>query len=66
MRYDIFTNLKMNKHGIRPCVIIQTGEEGNIVKIDRCHDKLLVAAYRHGYEGLIQEQWFNYTEIAVW
>jgi hypothetical protein len=65
MRYDTFKNLKMNKQGIRPCVIIQTGEEGNIVKVDKYHDRLLVVPMRHGYIN-IQEQWFNYTEIAIW
>ena len=65
MRYDTFKNLKMNKQGIRPCFIIQTGEEGNIVKVDKYHDRLLVVAMRHGYIN-IQEQWFNYTEIAIW
>ena len=64
MRYDTFKNLKMNKQGIRPCVIIQTGEEGDIVKVDKNHDRLLVVVMRHGY--IIQEQWFNYTEIAIW
>lgn len=55
----------MNKQGIRPCVIIQTGEEGDIVKVDKYHDRLLVVAMRHGYIN-IQKQWFNYTEIAIW
>lgn len=65
MRYETFKNLKMNKQGIRPCVIIQTGEEGYIVKVDKYHDRLLVVAMRHGYINT-QEQWFNYTEIAIW
>ena len=65
MRYDSFKKLKMNKQGIRPCVIIQTGEEGNIVEIDRYHDRLRVVAKRHGFTCM-QEQWFNYTEIEVW
>lgn len=55
----------MNKQGTRPCVIIQTGEEGYIVKVDKYHDRLLVVVMRHGYIN-IQEQWFNYTEIAIW
>lgn len=55
----------MNKLGIRPCVIIQTGEEGNIVEMDKSHDRLLVVAKRHGYVAM-QEQWFNYTEIEIW
>lgn len=55
----------MNKHGVRPCVIIRTGEEGSIVEIDKNHDKLLVVAKRHGY-AVMQEQWFNYTEIEIW
>lgn len=65
MRYDIFKKLKMNKQGIRPCVIIQTGEEGNIIEMDKYHDKVLVVAKRHGFAS-IQKQWFNYIEIAVW
>lgn len=65
MKYDSFKKIKMNKHGIRPCVIIQTGEEGNIVEIDKSHDKLLVVAKRHGY-AVMREQWFNYTEIEIW
>lgn len=65
MRYDTFRKLKMNKQGVRPCVIIQTGEEGNIVEIDKNHDRLLVVAKRHGY-AVMQEQWFNYTEIEIW
>ena len=44
MRYDTFRKLKMNKQGIRPCIIIQTGEEGNIVEMDKNHDRLLVVA----------------------
>lgn len=55
----------MNKQGIRPCVIIQTGEKGNIVEVDKYHDRLLVVAKRHGYV-VMQEQWFNYTEIEIW
>lgn len=55
----------MNKQGIRPCVIIQTGEEGNIVEMDKSHDRLLVVAKRYGY-AVMQEQWFNYTEIEIW
>lgn len=55
MRYDTFRKLKMNKQGIRPCVIIQTGEEGNIVEMDKNHDRLLVVAKRHGYV-VMQEQ----------
>lgn len=65
MRYDTFKNLKMNKQGIRPCVIIQTGEKGNFVEVDKYHDRLLVVAKRHGYV-VMQKQWFNYTEIEIW
>ena len=65
MRYDTFRKLKMNKQGIRPCVIIQTGEEGNNIEMDKSHDRLLVVAKRHGYVAM-QEQWFNYIEIEIW
>lgn len=65
MRYDEFKNLKMNKHGIRPCVIISTGEPGKIIETRKNQDRLLVVAKRHGFVGM-QEQWFNYTEISVW
>lgn len=65
MKYDSFKKIKMNKHGVRSCVIIRTREEGSIVEIDKNHDKLLVVAKRHGY-AVMQEQWFNYTEIEIW
>lgn len=65
MRYDIFKKLKLNKQGFLPCVIIQTGEEGIIIRISKDGDGLLVKTKRSGFVG-IQEQWFNYTEIAVW
>lgn len=65
MRYDTFKSLKLNKQGFRPCVIIQTGEEGKIFEIDKYHDRLHVIAKRHGY-NIIQDQWFNYTKVEIW
>ena len=65
MRYDILKTLKLNKQGIRPCVVIQTGEEGIITQISQSGDGLLVKYHSHGMHSM-QEQWFNYTEIAVW
>lgn len=65
MRYDIFKTLKLNKQGFHPCVVIKTGEEGIITQISKSSDCLLVKYHSHGMHSM-QEQWLNYTEVAVW
>ena len=65
MRYDKFKELKLNKQGFLPCVIISTGEEGRIFEINRYRCELYVVARRHGFIEK-QRQWFNYTEIETW
>lgn len=65
MRYDIFKELKLNKQGFLPCVVIKTGEKGIITQISKSGDGLLVKYHSNGLHSM-QEQWFNYTEVAVW
>lgn len=44
------------------CVIIQTGEAGKVLEIDRRKQNVLLVARRAG-RGVVKE-WFNYTQLA--
>jgi len=58
MVYDEFKKLKIGDE----CVIIQTGELGRVIEINRKTSDVYVRAKRVGMD--IVKQWFNYTYLA--
>lgn len=58
MQFEEFEKLKVGGQ----CVIIQTGELGRVLEINRNTSGVYVVARRAGM-GVVR-QWFNYTYLA--